>query len=140
MSTIHVNGFDMYFEDRGAGEPLLLLRGGRGSVADWLPVFPEDPDGYRVIVPDLRGHGRSTNPSGAFTFRQCAQDVLALLDSLGLERLKAIGPSMGPKTLLHAGPVQPARIDAMVIVSATPRFPDALRVAAAQFTLEAFDR
>ncbi len=89
MSTIHVNGFDMYFEDRGAGEPLLLLHGGMGIGADWLHVFPEDPDGYRVIVPDLRGHGRSTNPSGAFTFRQCAEDVLALLDHLDVPSAKA---------------------------------------------------
>jgi len=88
MSTIHVNGFDMYFEDRGAGEPLLLLHGGMGIGADWLHVFPEDPDEYRVIVPDLRGHGRSTNPSGAFTFHQCAQDVLALLDYLGVPSAK----------------------------------------------------
>src|SRR4029450_2867033 len=81
-----------------------------------------------------------TNPGGAFTFRQCAQDVLALLDGLGLDRIKAIGLSMGAKTLPHVGTVQPERIDAMVTLSATPRFPDALRVAAAQFTPEAFDR
>jgi pimeloyl-ACP methyl ester carboxylesterase len=93
-----------------------------------------------MIIPDLRGHGRSTNPNGAFTFRQCAQDVLALLDGLGVERVKAIGLSMGAKTLLHAGTAQPERIDAMVLVSATPRFPDALRAAAAQFTPKAFDR
>lgn len=140
MPTISVNGFEMHYQLRGNGEPLLLLHGGLGIGEDWRHVFPSDPPGYRVIVPDLRGHGRSTNPDGAFTFRQCAQDVLALLDSLGVARVKAIGLSMGAKTLLHAGAAQPARIDAMVLVSATPRFPDALRVAAAQFTPEAFDR
>ena len=140
MPTISVNGFEMHYQLRGNGEPLLLLHGGMGIGDDWRHVFPSDPPGYRVIVPDLRGHGRSINPGGAFTFRQCAQDVLALLDGLGLERIKAIGLSMGAKTLLHVGTVQPVRIDAMVIVSATPRFPDSLRVAAAQFTPEAFDR
>jgi pimeloyl-ACP methyl ester carboxylesterase len=140
MSTIHVNGFDMYFEDRGAGEPLLLLHGGMGIGADWLHVFPEDPDGYRVIVPDLRGHGRSTNPSGTFTFRQCAQDLLALLDHLGVPSAKAIGMSMGAKTLLHVATARPNVVSAMVLVSATPYFPPSLRTAAAQFTQDALDR
>jgi pimeloyl-ACP methyl ester carboxylesterase len=139
MSTTHVNGFDMYFEDRGAGEPLLLLHGGMGIGADWLHVFPEDPDGYRAIVPDLRGHGRSTNPSGAFTFRQCAQDVLALLDHLGVPSAKAIGMSMGAKTLLHVATARPSVVSAMVLVSATPYFPPSLRTAAAQFTQDALD-
>ena len=70
MPITELNGFEMYFEDRGSGEPLLLLHGGMGIGADWRHVFPVDPDGYRLIVPDLRGHGRSTNPSRAFTLRQ----------------------------------------------------------------------
>jgi hypothetical protein len=40
---------------------------------DWHHIFAADPDGYRVIVPDLHGHGRSTNPAKRFTFRQCAR-------------------------------------------------------------------
>jgi len=140
MPTVDLCGFQMYFEDRGDGEPLLLLHGGMGIGSDWRHVFPSDPTGYRVIVPDLRGHGRSTNPDRTFTFRQCADDLLALLDHLGLARVQAIGMSMGAKTLLHMATRQPARIDAMVLVSATPRFPPQLRMAAAQFTREAFDR
>ena len=130
----------MYVDDRGDGEPLLLLHGGMGIGSDWRHVFPSDPAGYRVIVPDLRGHGRSTNPDRTFTFRQCADDVLALLDHLGLARVKAIGMSMGAKTLLHMATRQPTRLDAMVLVSATPYFPPALRIAAAQFTRESFNR
>jgi pimeloyl-ACP methyl ester carboxylesterase len=140
MPVIDVNGFDMYFEERGRGEPLLLLHGGMGIGADWKHVLPEDPAGYRVIVPDLRGHGRSTNPSGTFTFRQCARDVLALLDHLGASAVKAIGMSLGAKTLLHVATARPQALDAMVLVSATPRFPEPLRVAAAAFTRDAFER
>jgi pimeloyl-ACP methyl ester carboxylesterase len=138
MPTTTVNGFEMHFNVRGTGQPLLLLHGGMGIGGDWGYVFPEDPPGYRVIVPDLRGHGQSTNPAGTFTFRQCAEDVLALLDHLELPRVKAIGMSMGAKTLLHVATQQPERIEAMVLVSATPRFPPSLRAAAAQFTREAF--
>jgi pimeloyl-ACP methyl ester carboxylesterase len=140
MPSIHVNGIQMYFEDRGAGEPLLLLHGGLGIGADWAHVFPHDPPGFRVIVPDLRGHGRSTNPAGAFTFRQCARDVLALLDHLGLTVVSAIGMSLGAKTLLHVATARPRAVSAMVLVSATPRFPEPLRAAAAAFTRDAFDR
>jgi pimeloyl-ACP methyl ester carboxylesterase len=140
MPTTAVNGFEMYFEDRGAGEPLLLLHGGMGVGGDWRYIFPRDPDGYRVIVPDLRGHGRSTSPDEAFTIRRCAGDVLALLDHLDLRRAKAIGLSLGAKTLLHVATMQPDRVDAMVLVSATPYFPQPLRDAAAQFTRASFER
>lgn len=137
MAYVHLNGFDMYVEDRGAGKPLLLLHGGMGIGGDWRHVFPRDPDGYRVIVPDLRGHGRSNNPSRAFTFRQCAEDVLALLDDLSLTSVCAIGISMGAKTLLHIATMRPGVLSAMVLVSASPYFPVTLRKAAAQFTDEA---
>jgi len=46
----------MHYELRGTGEPLLLLHGGLGIGDDWRHVFPSDPPGYRMIVPDLRGH------------------------------------------------------------------------------------
>jgi len=140
MPTARVNGIEMYYEARGQGEPLLLLHGGMGIGADWQHVFPSDPPGYQVIVPDLRGHGRSTNPEGTFTFKRCATDILALLDRLEVRGVKAIGMSMGAKTLLHVATAQPDRVDAMVLVSAAPYFPEALRHAAAQFTRESFAR
>jgi pimeloyl-ACP methyl ester carboxylesterase len=139
MPITGLNGFEMYFEDRGSGEPLVLLHGGMGIGDDWRYVFPRDPSGYRVVVPDLRGHGRSTSPDEAFSIRRCADDVLALLDNLGIERAKAIGLSLGAKTLLHVATAQPARLEAMVLVSATPYFPQPLRDAAAQFTRAAFE-
>jgi pimeloyl-ACP methyl ester carboxylesterase len=140
MPEIDLNGFRLHYDDRGTGEPLLLLHGGMGIGSDWRYVFPQDPEPYRVIVPDLRGHGRSTNPANTFTFRQCAADILALLDHLRIDRVRAIGMSMGAKTLLHMATAQPERIEAMVVVSATPRFPESLRTAAAQFTRDAFER
>ena len=136
---IDVHGIQMYLEERGDGEPLLLLHGGTGIGSDWNLVFAGGgPAGFRVIVPDLRGHGRSTNPSRAFTLRQTADDVFALLDRIGVPRVKAIGLSMGAKTLLHMATQQPARIDAMVLVSATPYFPAQARAAMAQLSVDTF--
>ena len=134
---IDVNGVRLFYEDRGDGEPLLLLHGGTGIGADWKLIFTAgDPAGFRVIVPDLRGHGQSTNPSREFTFRQAAHDVFALLDHLGVPRVKAIGLSMGAKTLLHMATQQRERIDAMVLVSATPYFPAPARSAMAQLSVD----
>lgn len=140
MPSVEINGFQMYYEVGGEGEPLLLLHGGMGIGKDWRLVFPSDPEGYRLIVPDLRGHGRSTTPAGAFTFRACADDVRRLLDHLKIDRVKAIGLSMGAKTLLHLSTAHADRVDAMVLVSATPHFPDPLRAAARQFTREAYEQ
>lgn len=56
-----------------------------------------------------------------------AHDVFGLLDRLGIDRFKAIGLSLGAKTLLHAATRQPSRVEAMVLVSATPYFPQQAR-------------
>jgi pimeloyl-ACP methyl ester carboxylesterase len=118
-----INGCQLWYDDRGSGEPLLLIHGFMGIGANWQYVFPADPEGFRVIAPDMRGHGRSTNPSGTFSFRQSALDLLALLDHLRVDRFKAIGLSGGGITLLHMATLQPSRVEAMVLVSAPPRFP-----------------
>ncbi|MBI1813978.1 MAG: alpha/beta hydrolase [Deltaproteobacteria bacterium] len=129
-------GIEMYFESQGQGAPLLLLHGFTGSGADWALVFNSAPAGYRLIIPDLRGHGRSTNPSAEFTHRQSARDAFCLLDHLKIERFKAIGMSAGAKTLLHMATQQPSRIDAMVLVSAAPYFPPEARAIMAQMTVD----
>ena len=127
----------MHYVDWGNPDapPLLLVHGGRDHCRNWDWVAQAFRRDWNVICPDLRGHGRSTNPSRAFTFRQAALDVFALLDHLGIARTKAIGLSMGAKTLLHMATQQRDRIEAMVLVSATPYFPAPARAAMAQLTL-----
>jgi pimeloyl-ACP methyl ester carboxylesterase len=113
----------LHYEIFGDGEPLLWLHGFFGAGADWRYVFEEPPGGYRLIAPDLRGHGRSPNPSDAFTFGEAAADVLELLDRLGVTRVKAIGLSGGGITLLHMATRRPDLVSAMVLVSAPPHYP-----------------
>src|SRR3954468_293358 len=134
--TFAVNGVDLDVDIQGAGEPLVLLHGGGGASQNWSLIFDAPPPGFRTIAPDLRGHRRSTNPAGGFSIRQCALDVLALFDGLDIDRFKAIGVSLGAKTLLHVATMQPARVEAMVIASATPYFPPQARSAMAQLTVE----
>jgi pimeloyl-ACP methyl ester carboxylesterase len=120
---VAINGIDLHYEIAGEGEPLLWLHGFMGCGTDWTYLFAQPPAGYQLIAPDLRGHGASTNPSGAFSFRQAALDVRGLLDHLGISTVKAIGVSGGGIVLLHLATMVPASIAAMVIVSAPPYFP-----------------
>ena len=125
--TVDLNGLQMHVERQGAGTPLLLLHGGGGVGRNWRLIFNAPPPGYELIIPDLRGHGRSTNPSGTITCRQLAADVLGLMDAFRIERFTAIGVSLGAKTLLHVATQQSARLTSMVLVSAAPYYPEATR-------------
>lgn len=125
---VTLNGITMHYEERGTGEPLLLLHGfgmcGRG---DWGEHVDELAKSYRVILPDLRGHGWSTNPSGKFTMRQSAEDIRALLDQLGLKNIRAMGISAGGMTLLHLSVKYPGRVDTMALIGATNQFGEQAR-------------
>ena len=125
---VQLNGITMHYEVLGAGEPLLLLHGfGMCGRSDWNSIAIELAKTYRVILPDLRGHGWSTNPSGKFTMRQSARDIRALLDALGLRQVKAMGISAGGMTLLHLATQDPGRISAMALIGATTHFPEQAR-------------
>jgi pimeloyl-ACP methyl ester carboxylesterase len=126
--TASVNGIEMYYEVTGNGPPLVLLHGFGGSGQDWSRVLADYTKDYRVIVPDLRGHGHSTNPTNQFTHRQSALDVYALLDHLGIRQFKAMGISTGGMTLIHMATQQPSRVEAMVLIGATIYFPEQARV------------
>ena len=129
-----INDFEMYYQQDGQGEPLVLLHGFTGCSDDWFPFVDRLMDGHRLIIPDLRGHGHSNNPGTSFTHRQCALDVCALLDSLGIDRCDAIGLSTGAKTLLHVATRQPSRLRRMVLVSGAPYYPAQARALMAEFS------
>jgi pimeloyl-ACP methyl ester carboxylesterase len=132
--VIEVTDMALHYEIAGEGAPLLWLHGFMGAGADWRYIFGDAPDGFRVIAPDLRGHGASVDPSGQFSFRQAARDVAALLRHLEVDTVKAIGVSGGGITLLHMATAAPASIESMVIVSAPPYFPDQARAFQRQFS------
>jgi pimeloyl-ACP methyl ester carboxylesterase len=134
--TVAVNGMQMYYETYGEGDPLVLLHGFGGSGQTWSRFIPELSKRYRLVVPDLRGHGRSTNPSHEFTHRQSARDVFALLDQLGIRKFRAMGISTGGMTLIHMATQQPARVEAMVLIGATIYFPEPAREIMRKSTVE----
>jgi pimeloyl-ACP methyl ester carboxylesterase len=122
-----LNGVQIYFEIHGTGEPVLLLHGFSGSSQDWVASLSELGRKFELIVPDLRGHGRSGILTKAFRHADAAMDIFALLDHLCIGACKGIGVSGGGNTLLHMATKQPERLAAMVLVSATPYFPEQAR-------------
>ena len=135
--VLAVNGMDLHFDLHGEGPPLLWLHGGMGHGPDWRFIFAAEPAGYQLIAPDLRGHGRSTGAGATYSFRQSALDVVQLLDHLGLDRIKVIGLSGGGITALHLAILDPARVAAMVVISAPRRFPEQARAIQRAYSIEA---
>lgn len=122
MPTIEINGaaiaYEVFGAERPGRAPIVLIHGSTiTGAADWAHIAPLLAREYRVIVPDCRGHGRSTNPQGGYRFRQLAADVAALIRALGYPRAHIIGHSNGGNVALvtlleHPDVVQTAVLQA----------------------------
>jgi pimeloyl-ACP methyl ester carboxylesterase len=83
------------YDDEGSGHPLLFLHGGACDRSFWRPQVLHFRNRYRVVLPDLRGHGRSPVPGGDYSVENFANDVAALAGSLAIEGATVIGHSLG---------------------------------------------
>ena len=95
MSYLELHGERIAYRDAGAGEALLLIHGMAGSSATWRAVIPELAKKYRVVAPDLLGHGESTKPRGDYSLGAFAASLRDLLDELGISRATVVGQSLG---------------------------------------------
>jgi len=118
VAYAEINDIRMYYEVHGAGEPVILLHGGSTSGAVWSQQLPILAEKYRVIVPDLRAHGRTNDGAGPLTYAGMTEDVVALLDRLGVERAHVIGWSMGGAIGLHLAVAHPERVGKLVLLGA----------------------
>jgi pimeloyl-ACP methyl ester carboxylesterase len=119
--TVHLNGVDLFYRIGGSGPPLLLIHGFTSVGHFWDDLLDDFGQHYTVIVPDLRGHGRSTNPAAEFTYREAARDIFGLLDHLSIKRVKGVGFSAGGCTLLRMAAQRPDRVEAMVLIAPAHR-------------------
>lgn len=111
----------LHFIDTGAGQEAVLLLHGLGSRgADWQPQIEALAGSYRVIAPDLRGHGRSPAPPGAWQMRDLADDVQRLLASLGLRRCHVVGFSLGGMVALELAARAPHSIHSLTLINSQP--------------------
>lgn len=116
------NGEQLWYEDEGAGCPVLLLHGWCMSTAVWKYQFEGLAASFRLIAPDLRGHGRSRETSGSLSFDSFANDLFDLFEYLNLSQVVIVGWSMGAQIAIQSCAELSGRLAGMVLVSATPRF------------------
>ena len=113
----------LYYEKRGAGEPLVLLHGNGEDGSYFLHQMEAFSREFLVDALDTRGHGRSPRGSAPFTISQFAEDLLAFLDEQGLKRVNLLGFSDGGNIALTFALRHPERVRRLVLNGAnlTPR-------------------
>jgi pimeloyl-ACP methyl ester carboxylesterase len=109
--------------DEGTGHPVVLLHGNGGSHRYFDEIVPLLAPHVRVIAPDLRGHGASAAPEGAYPMEALADDVKALLDHLRLERVFLFGHSLGGYVTLAFAERYPERLRGFGLLHSTA-YPD----------------
>ncbi|HKV34919.1 MAG TPA: alpha/beta fold hydrolase [Pyrinomonadaceae bacterium] len=115
MSFIRVDDIQLAYTDAGLGLPVVLLHGYPFNRTLWNEQVSALSNSYRVITPDLRGHGESDASPGAATMNRMAQDVAALLDHLEIHRAVVGGLSMGGYVALAFYKQFPSRVRALVL-------------------------
>jgi len=117
----------LYFTEGGSGSPLLLVHGLMVTGEMFEPVIEHFATRHRVIVPDLRGHGRSRGLPPPYTAAQLASDLARLLDHLGIDSTAVLGYSQGGAIAQQLALDHPGRCDRLVLACtyafnmATPR-------------------
>ena len=105
----------VYFTERGAGPPLLLVHGLMVTGEMFEPVLDRFASEHHLIIPDLRGHGRSRRLPPPYTARQLAADISALLDHLGIESAAVLGYSQGGAIAQQLALDDPTRCNRLVL-------------------------
>jgi pimeloyl-ACP methyl ester carboxylesterase len=95
MKYLDLYGDRVAYREAGVGEALLLIHGMAGSSATWRAVLPQLSTKYRVVAPDLLGHGESAKPRGDYSLGAFAVWLRDLLDELGITRATVVGQSLG---------------------------------------------
>lgn len=120
--TFHTDDQIIAYEVAGNGPPLLLLHGFPQTRAMWRPIAPALAERFTVVAADLRGYGASSKPASVadMTFRLMAQDMVALMASLGFDRFHAIGHDRGARTVHRMALDHPAAVESLTVMDIVP--------------------
>ncbi|MFC4113683.1 alpha/beta fold hydrolase [Nonomuraea zeae] len=120
----HVNGIKLHYREEGdpASPPLLLIHGRTADHNDWNGITQHFAAHHHVFAPDLRGHGGSDRP-GEYPLPEMAEDIVALLDHLGIERATLVGHSLGGAVSYHLAMNHPERVERLVLEDPAPPSP-----------------
>jgi len=127
MSTAKVGAIDMYYEEQGSGDPLLLIMGLAADSQAWLFQVPDFAAHYRTITFDNRGVGRSSKPAGPYSIAGMADDAAGLLDELKIERAHVVGVSMGGMIAQELALQHPSRVRGLVLACTFPEPDEGVR-------------
>lgn len=131
--TFTHDGVKLYFEIYGSGEPLLLVHGNGGSIADWKAQIDYFRGRYQVIAMDSRDQGKSSDSPGKLTYEKMADDLAALLDYLKSPPANVLGWSDGGINALLLGVRHPAQVKKIASMAANLNpnglYPEALAMA-----------
>jgi len=95
MPFVETNGISLFYEERGAGDPLILIMGITASGASWEKHAIHWQAEFRCILPDNRGIGQTDKPPGPYTSVMMADDIVGLMDCLSIPKARIVGCSMG---------------------------------------------
>ena len=116
-----VNGLHLYYEVHGSGKPMILIHGGLASSESFATVMPLLAAHHQVITPDLQGHGRTADIDRPLDTRLLADDIVALIDHLGLGKTDVVGYSLGGGVAFWTAVRHPEVVDRMVMFAANMR-------------------
>jgi pimeloyl-ACP methyl ester carboxylesterase len=120
MAYFEHEGCNLHYEEYGHGTPLLLVHGLGSSTLDWEEQIPALSARYRVIVPDVRGHGRSDKPRERYSIAGFSADLVALIEHLNLGPTHYVGLSMGGMIGFQLAVDQPQLLKSLTIVNSAP--------------------
>lgn len=124
MSTEHLNGIDIYYEDHGSGFPVVLTHGYASTSAMWRGQVDALSQRYRLVTWDMRGHGETDSPEegSAYSEEHTVQDLAALLAHLGIEQAVIGGLSLGGYMSLAFNLAHPEMVKALILCDTGPGY------------------
>ena len=117
MPKIAVRDIEVNYQEEGDGFPLVLIHGLNGDATGWAVVMPEFAKCYRVIAPEVRGHGASGKPDIPYSIPQFSQDLFEFLRQLKIEQVHVLGLSMGGAIAQQFALDLPERVRSLILVS-----------------------
>lgn len=128
MPKARVNGIDMYYEDHGVdADPVVLIQGLGANRTFWEPNLPALVERHRILLLDYRGSGDTDRPAGTYSTKQFADDIAALMDTVGFPKAHVVGRSMGGCIAQWMGIAHPDKVRSLILAATWGRADGMLR-------------